>query len=105
MHTALCTETVHTVHHSVHTVHKSTEGTVRLFLRLLFLGLGLQIPRPPLFARFRDRRVVREHQTAGQLQLVKQKGVGQLRHADRVDQMVRGPDVRQHLKALVSFSW
>ena len=28
------------------TVHQSTEGTVRLFLRLLFLGLGLQIPRP-----------------------------------------------------------
>ena len=74
-----------------------------------FSGSWVANSSPPLFARFRDRRVVREHQTAGQLQLVKQEGVGQLSHADRVDQMVgrvmvRDPDVRQHLRALVRFS-
>ena len=66
-----------------------------------FSGSWVANSSPPLFARFRDRRVVREHQTAGQLQLVKQEGVGQLRHADRCP----GPDVRQHLRALVNLSW
>ena len=93
-------------------MHLSIDGTVLVYkgnsaalFVAPFSGSWVANSSPPLFARFRDRRVVREHQTAGQLQLVKQKGVGQLCHADRVDQMVRGPDVRQHLKALVSFSW
>ena len=53
-----------------------------------FSGSWVANSSPPLFARFRDRRVVREQQTAGQLQLVKQKGVGQLRHADGVALML-----------------
>ena len=71
-------------------MHLSIDGTVLVYRRNCaalfaapFSGSWVANSSPPLFARFRDRRVVREHQTAGQLQLVKQEGVGQLCHADR----------------------